>query len=281
MIIDGHAHACGEYFDYESIMKVLDENNADKVVLCPGEVNSKKSYGLPLLSKMFQQRDFMFGVNRVIGFVTKLSGAAKHIDDQNRYVHELAQMSSGRIIQAYWINPLDWDCLSTLENDYQAYGFKLIKMHQCWHPFDMASENVGKIFEWALLHQMPVFVHLSNRKQVKAFIQKANDHMDNTFIVAHLIGFEDIYAHTKNPNLYYEISPPPLIDVERLKNAIDQAGANKVILGSDTPYGKKNLQMNLNRIDAFDINEHEKNLIKGGNMYRLLFPDETMNKTEL
>ncbi len=131
MIIDGHAHACGEYFDYESIIKMLDENKADKVVLCPGEINSKKTYGLPLLSERFPQKDFMFAVNRVIGFMTKLTGAAKHIDKQNRYVYELSQMSSGRIIQAYWINPLDRDCLSNLENNYQAYGFKLIKMHQC------------------------------------------------------------------------------------------------------------------------------------------------------
>jgi len=66
-----------------------------------------------------------------------------------------------------------------------------------------------------------------------------------------------------------------LIGVERLKKAIDQAGANKIILGSDTPYGKQNLQVNLNRIDSFDINESEKNLIKGENMFRLLFPDES------
>ncbi len=89
MIIDGHPHACREYFDYDSIIKVLDENKADKVVLCPGEVNSIKSYGLPLLSEWFPQKDLMFTVNRVIGFVTILSGAAKQIDGQNRYVHEL------------------------------------------------------------------------------------------------------------------------------------------------------------------------------------------------
>jgi len=57
LIIDGHPHACREYFDYDSIIKVLDENKADKVVLCPGEVNSKNSYGLPLLSEWFPQKD--------------------------------------------------------------------------------------------------------------------------------------------------------------------------------------------------------------------------------
>jgi uncharacterized protein len=92
----------------------------------------------------------------------------------------------------------------------------------------------------------------------------------NTFIIAHLIGFEEIHTHAKNQNLFYEISPPQLIDVERLKHAIDQAGAERVILGSDTPYGKKNLQMNLKRIDSLDISEQEKKLIKGENMQRLI-----------
>jgi hypothetical protein len=276
MIIDGHAHACGEYYDYDSIIRVLDENNTDRVVLCPGEVNSRKNYGLPLISERFPKKDIMFAVNRVIGFVTKMTGAAKHVDEQNAYVYDLSQMSSGRIIQSYWINPLDQDCLSKLEDDHKAYGFKLIKLHQCWHPFDMVCENVGKILTWALGHHMPVFIHLSTREQVDAFIQISNDHRDNTFIVAHLIGFEAIHENSKNPNLYYEISPPQLIDEERLKKAINQVGVNRVILGSDTPYGKQNLQMNLNRIDSFDINESEKNLIKGENMYRLLFPDEIM-----
>ncbi|MTI79522.1 MAG: hypothetical protein FH758_01370 [Firmicutes bacterium] len=271
MIIDGHAHACGEYFNYENIIKVLDSNKTDKVVLCPGEANSKKTYGLPLLSEKYPKKDFMFAVNRVIGFVTKLGGAAKHIDEQNRYVYKLSQMSPDRIIQAYWINPLDRHCLLKLEDDYKEYGFKLIKLHQCWHKFDISCESFKKITEWALEHNMPIFIHISTIRQVNAFIQIANKYLNNSFIIAHLIGYENIHKHAKNRNVFYEISPPQLISLERLKNAIDNVGANKVILGSDTPYGKNNLQININRINHLGISEYEKNLIKGKNMYKLLF----------
>lgn len=271
MIIDAHAHACGEYLDLQSIIKVLDENKTDQVVLCPGEANSKKSYGLPLISEWFPQKDIMFGVNRVIGFITKWTGAAKHMDQQNQYVFQLAQMAPERIIQAYWINPLEWGCIKKLESDYRAYQFKLIKMHQCWHSFDLDDHVVEEILEWALACHMPIFIHLSDRKQVMAFIERANRHLDNTFIVAHLIGFEEIIAHSKNPNVYYEISPPPLIDVERLKRAIHLAGPDKIIMGSDTPYGKQNLKMNLNRIKELDLSEYDKNLIRGENMRRILY----------
>ena len=40
MIIDGHSHACGKYLTAEGIIKTLDENGVDKVVLVPGELNN-------------------------------------------------------------------------------------------------------------------------------------------------------------------------------------------------------------------------------------------------
>jgi hypothetical protein len=44
MIIDGHAHACGGYLTPENIIKTLDNSGTDKVVLVPGEPNSKAEY---------------------------------------------------------------------------------------------------------------------------------------------------------------------------------------------------------------------------------------------
>jgi hypothetical protein len=49
MVIDGHAHASGEYLKVESITDYLSRNNTDKVVLVPGELNSSKTYHLPHL----------------------------------------------------------------------------------------------------------------------------------------------------------------------------------------------------------------------------------------
>ena len=36
MIIDGHAHSCGDFYDVDKLISILDELNVDKVVLCPG-----------------------------------------------------------------------------------------------------------------------------------------------------------------------------------------------------------------------------------------------------
>jgi len=42
VLIDGHAHACGEYLTVAGILKKLEENSTDAVVLCPGGLNKDK-----------------------------------------------------------------------------------------------------------------------------------------------------------------------------------------------------------------------------------------------
>ena len=36
MIVDAHAHACGEFADLRKLTQILDELRVDKVALCPG-----------------------------------------------------------------------------------------------------------------------------------------------------------------------------------------------------------------------------------------------------
>ncbi len=43
MIIDGHAHSCGNFFTAQGILDTLDKLNVDKVVLCPGQINFEKA----------------------------------------------------------------------------------------------------------------------------------------------------------------------------------------------------------------------------------------------
>jgi hypothetical protein len=52
MIVDGHAHACGDYLTSESIMNKLDKAGVEKVILVPGELDSLKIYPLPNLARL-------------------------------------------------------------------------------------------------------------------------------------------------------------------------------------------------------------------------------------
>lgn len=57
IIIDGHSHACGKFLTSESIVSTLDKCGIDKVVIVPGELNSKTEYSLPNLASIFPQRN--------------------------------------------------------------------------------------------------------------------------------------------------------------------------------------------------------------------------------
>lgn len=270
MIIDGHAHACGAYYSKKSITNSLKEQHIDMIVLCPGEPNSDKSYSYPMLSEKIKSSNLGFIFNRIICFTTKLTGVAKHIDEQNKYVYELAKSFPKQIIQAYWINPLDNCCMEKLEKDYLEYDFKMLKLHQCWNKFNILSEKNIKIFEWATKKNMPVFIHLLSKKQVRKFVALSNNFPNTVIIVAHMIGFKEISDNSINTNIYYDMSAPQLISKEILEQAVKRVGCNRIILGSDIPYGERNLQINIERIKNLHIDERGRNNIMGGNIIRLL-----------
>ena len=90
--------------------------------------------------------------------------------------------------------------------------------------------------------------------------------------MAHLFGLELFIAENfKDENLYFDTSTIQLISDYRFKKAIDFVGADKVLFGTDTPYGAKdNIQRNINRIKSLEISRGDKDLILGLNMKRLL-----------
>jgi predicted TIM-barrel fold metal-dependent hydrolase len=55
-----------------------------------------------------------------------------------------------------------------------------------------------------------------------------------------------------------------------LNKALRHFGAQKIVLGSDVPYGKNNLWLNLERVKALPISDEEKKLILGENLRNLL-----------
>ncbi|MFC2123427.1 hypothetical protein ACFLU5_01345, partial [Bacteroidota bacterium] len=79
MIIDGHSHACGKFLTAESIVKALDNNGVDKVVLVPGELNSKSEYSLPDIAAIFPKYNVVKVTNYLTKFVMKLTGKVKDI----------------------------------------------------------------------------------------------------------------------------------------------------------------------------------------------------------
>lgn len=271
MIIDGHAHSCGDFLDANKIIETIEKLEVNKVILCPGQINDNKNQKLPFLSNHYKNGDIMLVMNKLIRVVTSLKRTSKNIDDRNEFVYQLSTQYPERILQFLWVNPNENNVVEYLRDRFISWKYRGIKVHQCSESFKADAKSMYDIAEFAGEKNIPIFIHLYSKKEVKRFISLALENPNTIFIVAHLIGFEIIKEYKEElDNVYFEISPAPLISQERLLKAINIFGASHIILGSDTPYGSNNLKENIEKVKKLKISEDEKVLILGENMRRIL-----------
>ncbi|MFC1527499.1 amidohydrolase family protein [Candidatus Neomarinimicrobiota bacterium] len=273
MIIDGHSHACGRFLTAESIVKTLNNSGVDKVVLVPGELNSTAEYSLPNIARLFPTLNVVKVTNCITLFVMKLTGKVKDIPAGNEYVFNLKMKIDGnKVIQFIWItkgikNPSDY-----LEKMFVDWNFQGVKLHQGWETFSIDSDFFNEVANWAENHGLPLFIHLFSDKEVSKIIDYKRKHPKLILIVAHLFGLElFIKENFKDENLYFDTSTIQLISNFRLMKSIDFFGADKIMFGTDTPYGAKdNIHRNISRINNLEISSKDKDLILGLNLKRLL-----------
>ena len=272
MIIDGHSHACGRFLTPDSIINTLDTNGVDKVILVPGELNSKSEYSLPNIASIFPRSNVVKMTNYLTKLVMKLTRKVKEIPFGNEHVYELTQKTNGRVIQFIWITTQIDSPSDYLDNKRKDWNFKGVKLHQCWENFSVDSEFFREVALWTENNGLPLFIHLYSDTEVDKIIEYKKKHLNLNLIIAHLFGLElFIKQNFKDENLYFDTSTLQLISNTRLMDAINFVGADKVIFGTDTPYGcKDNIKKNLNRITNLDISSDDKELILGENMKRLL-----------
>lgn len=271
MIIDGHAHACGEFLTPESIIRKLDNSGVDKVILVPGELESTRNYSLPNLAEMFPSRNVVKITNHLTKFVMKITGSVVQIPEGNEFVYSLTQKTNGRVIQFVWITQQITNPVEYLNEKLIEWRFNGVKLHQCWESYSIDSEFFSTIAEWAEKNDMPLFIHLFSESDVREIIEYKRNHPKLKLIIAHLFGLElFIKSGFKDENLYFDSSTLQLTSSKRLMAAIKFAGAKNVTMGTDTPYGKDNLMKNIERIKNLDISTKEKDLILGENIKDLL-----------
>jgi len=99
----------------------------------------------------------------------------------------------------------------------------------------------------------------------------AKNYPETTIVLLHLIGLEVVVKDASSlKNIHYEISPYSYISENRLSYAIDNLGADHIILGSDTPWDKDSLRNNIARISRLNIDSSDKEHILGGNITDIL-----------
>ena len=98
---------------------------------------------------------------------------------------------------------------------------------------------------------LPVFIHLYSTDEARRLAELATSFPATTFIVAHLIGLELLEGLPRDANnVFFDISPPQLVSQRRVLKAIERFRAARVVMGSDTPYGRDNMARNIARLEA-------------------------------
>lgn len=272
MIIDGHSHACGRFLNSESILKVLDDNCVEKVVLVPGELNSKSEYTLPNIARRFSRYNVVKVTNYLTRIVMILTGKIKEIPAGNEHVYNLVTKTDNRVIQFFWATKSIGNINEHLNLTYNDWAFHGVKLHQCWEKFSINSYFFKQIAQWAEKNNLPLFIHLYSDNEVIKLIEYKRKHPKLKLIVAHLFGLElFIKNKLEDNNLYFDTSPFQLISDYRLMKAINYVGAERILFGTDTPYGSKtNHFKSINRIKKLEISDNDKEKILGLNMKELL-----------
>ncbi len=271
MIIDGHAHLGGEYRDLPAILKTLDSTGTDRVVLCPADTPRENPMPLPDPPVKVPGKELSWLVNRFLRQATRIRGKQEHIEQGNREVYEIAKASGGRVIQFYWADLRQERIANDILLKIRSWQIKGIKLHQSCHPFRIKSPVFAEVAELAAAEGMPVFIHPHSKRDVEELIAFSG-YLKTPLIVGHLIGLE-IFTGLKDKtgeNVFFDISCPPLISDERIYLALNEFGAGRVVMGSDTPYGKNNTRHIIKRVNNLKISQKEKDMILGGNLKNIL-----------
>ncbi|MGA2489818.1 MAG: amidohydrolase family protein [Anaerolineales bacterium] len=266
MLIDAHAHAAREYSTAESIKVMVKRYEIAKIVLCPSPKNIQDLKEPPNFPFM-KTPGSIYLLNRMLRFSYNVFFKDK--GDGNKYVFELRNKLPGTVIQFLWVNPVDPQHMSNLENNIREYQVKGIKLHQAWNPFAIDGREFNLLVEAARKHNLPIFIHLYSEKETRKLLQFVSNNQDVIFIIAHMLGlgiFKERARHL--PNVYFDTSGSERVRGKDILEAIHLFGHEHVIFGSDTPYARIGDQ--IEKIERLNLSQDVKEQIFSLNIKRIL-----------
>lgn len=190
-------------------------------------------------------------------------------DAANRAVADVAARRPDKWLWYVFVNPVeDRGRVQEIVSAAHSRSACGIKVH--WSD-GMATDEVARA---AALHRMPVLFDPGG--DVERVAHLARRHNDVAWIVPHLSSFADNWAAQRDliellarrPNIFADTAGVRYFDL--LVEAIQRAGAHKVLFGSDGPY--LHPAPELAKITALRLPPAEQELLLHGNVLRLTRP---------
>ncbi|MFQ6053345.1 MAG: amidohydrolase family protein [Candidatus Bathyarchaeia archaeon] len=247
VVIDGHTHFAGAGrglppSTVEDLLSAMDGNGIDAVVTTPP------------YSAIGRDRTY---------------------DEANAFIADAMEEAPGRILGFVRVNPhLRENALRSIEAAVGEGGFLGVKLHPRNEAFAINSEElVFPIAELAAKLKAPILIH-TGEPDTYGFAQPAlvgglaDAFPEVDLIVGHMGKrlYEDAILVAKwFENVVLETSFRSPREITR---AVGVVGAERVVYGSDMPFGIPEIEMM--KIGLCDVSEEEKAMILGENMARIL-----------
>ncbi len=238
MIIDAHNHVGGPdkgdgaSQTQEKIISRMDEVGVDKAVIFPfNEIHLGISFSLA-----------------------------------NDYIAAAVKKYSNRLIGFARLDPnFGEKSVIELERAVKVLGLRGIKLHPSSQQFSVDNPWVFKIIEKAAELGVPVvFDSGKDPSPPEKIGNLARTVQDAIIIMAHMRGEKYLETAEKFENIY--LGTTGMFDQDKLEEAVERLGAEKIIAGSDSPYHEMG-----DEIKKFDFaRENEKTLILGENIRKIL-----------
>jgi len=187
-------------------------------------------------------------------------------------------IEASKITNAYipfaWLSHKIPDASEKLE-DYVRRGFKGLKLHPVLGHHSLLDSRLEPLLDKAAHLKIPIMIHTGWRPKgsVKDVGKLAEIYPDAKFINAHMKedwGVNPRKSHIKvaleHDNIWLETSYSE--HRRRIAEAVDVLGSDRIVFGSDHPYG--NISEEMNKIRFAPISERDKVKILGENALELL-----------
>lgn len=234
MILDSHNHIGyrkGEYFAVEEVISWMDKAGIDKIVV-------------------FTQCE----------------------TPDNIYVAKAMQKYPDRLIGFAYSEPWEFTAEEELYRCFTEYNMKGLKLNPTKQSFALDRHDlVDILFKICEKKNCPIVSHGASDifNMPNKFAAMARQFPGVNLIMAHM-GLPDAFDSALRlvkslKNLYLDTAG---VDPQAIKKAIKEVGPEKILMGSDTPWGR--FELSIHAVEAATSDKSARELIMGGNLQRLL-----------
>jgi len=192
----------------------------------------------------------------------------------NELVRKAVEKYPDRLIGCVWPNPHDEAAPEKVRTALTEWGFKGIKLHPLFQAFLPNDEAVHPIMEEARKAKVPVLIHTGHSPFSLPWSvgELAENFSDVKIVMLHMGDGHGLYIQAaintakRFDNIYLETSAMPM--ATKIKEAIDVVGRDRVMYGSDIPFG--NPPVDIAKATALELSEEDFELYFYRNAKNLL-----------